>query len=291
MGITKILVTGSAGLIGTQVVKDLLDDNVEVYSCYNKTKPEFGIIINLDLKKKDDIVSTMKRIKPDVVIHLAAITDVELCETNKELAIMVNTKATEILALESEKYNAFFMYMSTDYIFDGKIGMKNEESEPNPINFYGKSKLDGEQILKKITTPNIIVRTSTPFGIHSKKLSFPFWIKQNLELKKKIPIIMDQYTSPSYVPNISKMMIEVINKKITGIIHLADSTRISRYDFAVLISKKMNISQEFFEPIKIDQMNWKAQRPMDSSLDTSKANKMLKNKPQKLEKSIKLLFN
>ena len=102
---------------------------------------------------------------------------------------------------------------------------------------------------------------------------------------------MDQYTSPSYVPNISKMMIEVINKKITGIIHLADSTRISRYDFAVLISKKMNISQEFFEPIKIDQMNWKAQRPMDSSLDTSKANKMLKNKPQKLEKSIELLFN
>ena len=233
----------------------------------------------------------MKRVKPDVVIHLAAITDVELCETNKELASIVNTKATEILALESEKCNAFFMYMSTDYIFDGKIGMKNEESKPNPINFYGKSKLDGEEVLKKITTPNIIVRTSTPFGIHSKRISFPFWIKKNLELKKEIPIIMDQYTSPSYVPNISKMMIEVINKKITGIIHLADSTRISRYDFAVLIAKKMNISQEFFKPIKIDQMNWKAQRPMDSSLDTTKAYKMLKNKPQKLEKSIELLFN
>jgi len=291
MGLTKILVTGSAGLIGTQLVKDLLDDNVEVYSCYNKTKPKFGIIINLDLKKKDDIVSTMKRVKPDVVIHLAAITDVELCETNKELASIVNTKATEILALESEKCNAFFMYMSTDYIFDGKIGMKNEESKPNPINFYGKSKLDGEEVLKKITTPNIIVRTSTPFGIHSKRISFPFWIKKNLELKKEIPILMDQYTSPSYVPNISKMMIEVINKKITGIIHLADSTRISRYDFAVLIAKKMNISQEFFKPIKIDQMNWKAQRPMDSSLDTTKAYKMLKNKPQKLEKSIELLFN
>ena len=85
--------------------------------------------------------------------------------TEKLLAKKINTDATEILALESEKHNSFFLYMSTDYVFDGKAGMKTEEDEPNPINFYGKSKLDGEKVLKKITTPSIIVRTSTPFGI------------------------------------------------------------------------------------------------------------------------------
>jgi dTDP-4-dehydrorhamnose reductase len=291
MEIKKILVTGSAGLIGTQIVKDLLDNNMQVYSCYNNTKPELGIITHLDLTKKDDIVNTMSRIKPDVVIHLGAMTDVELCETETELAKKINTDATEILALEAEKYNTFFVYMSTDYVFDGKVGMKKENDKTNPINFYGKSKLDGERVFKKITTPNIIVRTSTPFGIHSKKISFPIWVKKNLELEKEISVVVDQYTSPSYVPNISKMIIEIIERKITGIIHLAGATKISRYDFAVQISKIINANKQFLKLTKMDQMNWKAQRPVDSSLSVSKANKILKSKPEKIEYGLKLLFN
>ena len=291
MEIKKILVTGSAGLIGTQIVKDLLDNHKQVYSCYNKTKPELGIITHLDLTKKDDIVNTMNRIKPDVVIHLGAMTDVELCETETELAKKINTDATEILALESEKYNTFFVYMSTDYVFDGKVGMKKENDKTNPINFYGKSKLDGERVLKKITTPNVIVRTSTPFGIHSKKISFPIWVKKNLELKKEISVVVNQYTSPSYVPNISEMIIEIIERKITGIIHLAGATKISRYDFAVQISKIINVNKQFLKLTKMDQMDWKAQRPADSSLSVSKANKILKSKPEKIEDSLKLLFN
>ena len=291
MEIKKILVTGSAGLIGTQIVKDLLDNHKQVYSCYNKTKPELGIITHLDLTKKDDIVNTMNIIKPDVVIHLGAMTDVELCETETELAKKINTNATEILALESEKYNTFFVYMSTDYVFDGKVGMKKENDKTNPINFYGKSKLDGERVFKKITTPNVIVRTSTPFGIHSKKISFPIWVKKNLELKKEISVVVNQYTSPSYVPNISKMIIEIMERKITGIIHLAGATKISRYDFAVQISKIINANKQFLKLTKMDQMDWKAQRPADSSLSVSKANKILKNKPEKIEDSLKLLFN
>ena len=291
MEIKKILVTGSAGLIGTQIVKDLLDNHKQVYSCYNKTKPKLGIITHLDLTKKDDIVNTMNRIKPDVVIHLGAMTDVELCETETELAKKINTDATEILALESEKYNTFFVYMSTDYVFDGKVGMKKENDKTNPINFYGKSKLDGERVFKKITTPNVIVRTSTPFGLHSKKISFPIWVKKNLELEKEISVVVDQYTSPSYVPNISKMIIEIMERKITGIIHLAGATKISRYDFAVQISKIINANKQFLKLIKMDQMDWKAQRPADSSLNVSKANKILKNKPEKIEDSLKLLFN
>ena len=291
MGITKILVTGSAGLVGTQIVRDLVNNNIQVYSCYNQTKPELGIITHLDLTKEEDIVNVMNHVKPDIIIHLGAMTDVELCETEKELASKINTNATEILALESEKQNAFFVYMSTDYVFDGKAGMKKEEDEPNPINFYGKSKLDGEKVFKKITTPNIIVRTSTPFGMHSKKISFPIWIKKNLELKKEMSVLIDQYTSPSYIPNISKMIIEIVERKITGIIHLAGDTKISRYDFAIHIAKAINMNQQFLKPTKMMQMNWKAQRPIDSSLDVTKAKKILEHKPEKIEKSLKLFFN
>ena len=291
MGIRKILVTGSAGLIGTQVVKDLLENNFEVYSCYNKTKPKSGILTHLDLSKEREITDVINKIKPNVIIHLAAITDVELCEREIELAKKVNTDATEILAKEAEKNKIFLIYMSTDYVFDGKRGMKKEKDKTNPINVYGKTKLDGEKILKKISTPNIVVRTSTPFGIHSTKMSFPFWIKKNIELQKDIEIIMDQYTSPSYVPDISKMIVEVINKRITGIIHIAGSNRISRYEFALMIAKKMNNSGDIIKPVKMKYMNWNAQRPIDSSLDITKSEKILKIKPKQLEENIELLFN
>jgi len=291
MGIRKILVTGSAGLIGTQVVKDLLENNFEVYSCYNETKPKSGIITHLDLSKEREIIDTINKIKPNVIIHLAAITDVELCEKEIELAKKINTDATEILAKEAEKNEIFLMYMSTDYVFDGRIGMKKEKDETNPINIYGKTKLEGEKILKKISTPNIIVRTSTPFGRHSTKISFPFWIKKNIALKKEIKIIMDQYTSPSYVPDISKMIIEIINKRITGIIHIAGSNRISRYEFALMVAKKMNYDGVEIKPIKMKQMNWNAQRPIDSSLDITKSEKLLKIKPKQLEDIIELLFD
>jgi len=288
---TKFLVTGSTGLVGRQIVKDLLERNFEVYSCYNKTKPEFGHILHLDLTNKEKIIDTVQSIKPDIVIHLGAMTDVDLCETQKELAVLINTKATEIISQETEKQNAFFVYISTDYVFDGKKGMKNEKDVPNPINFYGKSKLDGENVLKNLLSPYVIVRISTPFGFHPKKLSFPLWIKKNLEEKKEISVVNDQFTSPSFVPNISKMIIEIISKKITGIIHLTGSSRISRYEFAKLIAKNFGLDEKLLKSVKMNQMKWNAQRPHDSSLDVSKAMKILENKPQKIEESIKYFLN
>lgn len=288
---TKILVTGSAGLVGRQVVKDLLGMNFDVYSCYNVEKPEVGILTHLDLSKKDKITDILQTINPNVIIHLAAMTDVDLCETQRDLAILINTKSTEILARESAKQHVFFVYISTDYVFEGKGGMKNENDIPNPLNFYGKSKLDGEIALKDLASSYAIIRTSTPFGLHPKKKSFPLWIKENLESKKEIPVLIDQYTSPTFVPNLSKMLIEVATKEITGIIHLAGATRISRFEFAEIIADKLNLDKTLLKPKKIDQMNWTAQRPQDSSLDVSKANEILDNKPQEIEYSLELFIN
>lgn len=287
---TKFLVTGSSGLVGRQIVKDLVVENFEVYSCYHVEKPEFGTLTHLDISKKDEIINTLQTLKPDVIIHLAAMTDVDLCETQKELAVLINTKATEVLAREAAKHNAFFVYMSTDYVFDGKTGMKNESDDPSPVNFYGKSKLDAEIVLNNLLSSYAIIRTSTPFGIHPKKKSFPLWIKENLESKKEIPVLVDQYTSPTFVPNLSKMLIEVITRRITGIIHLAGATRISRYEFAEIIADMLNLDKMLLRQTRIAEMSWKAQRPQDSSLDVSKACRILINKPQNVEQSLEMFI-
>jgi dTDP-4-dehydrorhamnose reductase len=286
----KFLVTGAAGLVGSQVVKDLLKQNHTVYSCYHDDKPSHGNLIHLDLTDQNKIIQTLKEIKPDRIIHLAAMTNVNLCETEKELATLLNVKSTETIAKQAAKQNIFFLYASTDYVFDGINGMKKETDLPNPLGFYGKSKLKGETVLNNIASDWCIARTSTPFGIHHKKKTFPLWVKENLQLKKEITVLDDQFTSPTYVPNLSKMLIEVTTRQITGIIHLAGATRISRFELAELVADKLSLDKELLIPTKMDEMNWKAQRPKDSSLDVSLATKILDEKPQKIEQSLDLFL-
>ena len=110
------------------------------------------------------------------------------------------------------------------------------------------------------------------------------------ESKKEIPVLIDQFTSPTYVPNLSQMLIEIATRQISGIIHLAGSTRISRYDLALLIANKLNLEKKLLISAKIDNMNWKAQRPRDSSLDVSLATEILEEKPQKIEQSLESFF-
>ena len=287
----KFLVTGSTGLIGSQVVKELIKQKHVVYSCYNESFPQDGIQTKLDLVNQNDIKDTLNEIQPDIVIHLGAMTNVDLCETEKNFTMTINAMATETLAKESAKQKAFFVYVSTDYVFDGITGMKKENDFTNPLGFYGKSKLAGETTLNKLASNWCIARTSTPFGIHPIKKSFPLWVKENLESKKKFPVVTNQFTSPTYVPNFSKMLIEVATRQISGIIHLAGRTRISRYALAEMIADKLNLDKTLIIPSGIDEMNWKAQRPKDSSLDVSLAVEILEEKPQKIEDSLDLFLS
>ncbi len=117
------------------------------------------------------------------------------------------------------------------------------------------------------------------------------WIKESLEAKKEIPVLVDQFTSPTYVPNLSKMLIEVATRQITGVIHLAGATRISRYNLAELVADKLSLDKKFLIQTKTDEMDWKAQRPKDSSLDVLLATEILNEKPQKIEQSLELFFS
>jgi len=281
----KFLVTGSAGLIGRQVVKDLSKSDNQVYSCYHNNKPEFGILKQMDLRNAEDISKVIDNVRPDVIIHLAAMTNVDLCETEKELASLINTKATEIISKQAAKMDAFLLYVSTDYVFDGKNGMKKETDMPNPIDYYGKSKLEGEKAVTELARSWCIARTSTPFGIHPTTISFPLFVIRNLRANKDTFAVVDQYTSPTYVPNLSGMIIELATRQIAGIIHVAGSTRISRYKTAELLVEKLGLDSTLLKSSSVNDMNWIAKRPNDSSLDVSKALSVLKEKPLPIKES------
>ena len=286
----KFLVTGSAGLVGQQVVKDLSKSN-QVFSCYNESKPEYGDSVKMDLKNYEMISSVLTEIKPDVVIHLGAMTGVDLCEKEKTSASEINTKATEIIAKECSKLNSFLVYVSTDYVFDGNFGMYKEDDVANPLGFYGKSKLEGEKAVQNFSTNWCIARTSTPFGLHPTKKSFPMWVIENLQKQKQIDVLIDQFTSPTYIPNLSRMLIEISERRITGIIHVAGASKISRYQMASMVSDKLNLDSTLLKQISMNKMKWVAQRPKDSSLDVSRASSILNEKPQKIDQSLNLFID
>ena len=288
--IMNVLVTGSTGLVGLQLVNDLIKENHKVYSGYHKTKPESGIPILLDLSELDSIPKIIQETKPDVIIHLAAMTDVDSCEAQEALALTINCKATETLAKEAAMQGAFFIYVSTDYVFDGTKELYDENDLPSPLSVYGRTKLEGEKKVQNLASSWCIARTSTPFGTHLTRNSFPLWVAKNLKLKKEINVLTDQYTSPTYVPNLSKMLIEIATRQIVGILHVAGASRISRNDFAQLVAKKLDLDADLIKPTSIDDMSWRAKRPKDSSLDVSQATFILNEKPLKIEQSLELFI-
>ena len=282
----KILVTGSTGLVGRQVVNDLEELGDTVYAAYHNSKPQGSIPTQMDLTNLEKISELVSKLNPDAIIHLAAITDVEMCEKEQELAMKINAQATEILSKQAAKQKSFFVYISTDYVFDGMQGMRKESDKTNPLSFYGKSKLEGELAVMNLASSWCIVRTSTPFGLHPTKKSFPVWITENLLDHKQIDVLVDQFTSPTYVPNLSKMLIEITKRQISDLIHLAGATRISRYEMAEMLSDKLNLEKKLLKPVSIDEMNWIAKRPKDSSLDVTKAVSILNEKPFIIEQAI-----
>ncbi len=286
----KFLVTGSAGLVGHQVVKDLSESH-EVFSCYNKSKPQFGIPMKMDLLNHEMISNVLSEKNPDIVIHLGAMTAVDLCDTQQDNALKINSQATEILAKECSKINSFMVYVSTDYVFNGNSGLYKENDATNPLGFYGKSKLLGEKSIQNFSSNWCIARTSTPFGLHPTKKSFPIWVIENLQKQKQIDVLTDQFTSPTYVPSLSRMLIEISERHLTGIIHVAGASKISRYEMASLVSDKLGLDGKLLREISINDIKWEAQRPKDSSLNVSKAISTLNQKPQKIDHDVNLFID
>ncbi len=283
----KIFITGGSGLLGSKVAEIALEKGYEVYSGYNSHKPEFGEPVKFDLADPDSVVKAIDDVKPEVIIHSAALTDVDKCETEKDLAYKINVEGTKIVAKMAKKLGAFMVYISTDYVFDGEKGMYKEDDETNPVNYYGYTKLLGEKYCQDFC----IARTCVIYGAKpaSGKINFALWLIDKLEKNESVKIVTDQFITPTLNTNLAEMVLECAERELKGIFHLAGATRVSRFEFAKEIAKEFGLNDGLIMPAKMDEINWIAKRPRDSSLDTTKAQDILDEKPYELKKALKML--
>jgi len=280
----RIFITGGSGLLGSKIAEIALIRGYEVYAGYCHNKPAFGEPIKLDLAKDTDL-EVIYNIKPEVIIHTAALTNVDECEANNELAYRINAEGTKRVVEIANELGAFLVYVSTDYVFSGDKGMYKEEDEPNPIDYYGYTKLLGEKYCDCIARPCVIYGAKPTSG----KVNFALWLIDNLRNRKKVKIVTDQFITPTLNTNLAKMLLEVAGQELKGVFHLAGATRVSRYDFALQIANKFGLDKDLIIPSRMDEMRWLASRPKDSSLDTSKASRYLKEKPYDLDVALNIL--
>jgi dTDP-4-dehydrorhamnose reductase len=246
----------------------------------------------VDVQNPTLIEKAFAQSQPDVVVHASALTHVDICETNKPLARAINVEGTRHVALQAHKYKAFLIYISTDYIFSGTQGNYTERDDPNPINYYGQSKLEGERIIQHMLDDWCIARPSVIFGAlpAAGKINFALWIIEKLQNKEEINIVTDQIISPTYNANLSTMILEIAQRRLSGIYHLAGATSINRYDFTIQLAKQFNLNRGLIKPALSTDMKWIAPRPQDTSLNVEKATQHLVNKPITLSEAFTELF-
>ena len=279
----KLLITGASGLYGNKLAQIATQKGYEVYSGYNKGKPAFGYPTQLDVINKKHVEKVFKQIKPKIVVHAASLTNVDTCETDKQLAWKTNVEGTKNIVMEAKKHQSFLIYISTDYVFNGEKGNYTETGKPDPINYYGETKFKAEQQVKTLKK-YCIARTSVMYGTtpSAGKTNFAIWVINQLKNNQKIRIATDQQTSPTLNSSLAEMTLEIAERQLNGIYHLSGATQITRYDFAKKISITFKLNKNLILPASIDEFSFPAKRPKKSSLNTTKAHQTLKNKPLKI---------
>ena len=255
----NILVTGSTGQLGSDVVKELLKRG---YSTLSPNRSE------LNLCSEDNIRNYILNSNCEAIVHCAAYTQVDKAEDEKDLCIKINATATKHIVKCAKILDIPMIYISTDYVFDGtKDGEYTENDETNPINIYGESKLAGEKYVQEILDKYYIVRTSWVFNINGKN-----FIETMLRLSKannQLSIVNDQIGSPTYTKDLSRLLVDMLETSKYGLYHATNEGYCSWYEFANTIFKLANINIDI-RAINSNEYASRAKRPMNSKLSKDK---------------------
>jgi dTDP-4-dehydrorhamnose reductase len=278
-----ILVTGVSSLPGWGITYELSKAGYDVLGVY-KDHPVEGIqAIRYDLLQ--DPKGIVKLYKPNVLIHVASIGNVDLCEENRELCFRFNVIASRELMVEAYRVGCKIIYLSTDYVFDGYKGLYREEDTPRPINFYGLTKLIAEQIALSLN--GSVIRVSAVYGPGPGRPNFAKVVWEKLSKGETVEAAVDQFLSPTFNLHIGRALARILRlRRDIDILHVA-GPRLSRYDYALLVARVFNLKNDLIKLTTMDKIPYKAPRPRDSSLDNSRAKRYTELSLNDVESALK----
>jgi dTDP-4-dehydrorhamnose reductase len=299
----KLFIIGVSGLTGYQLAKLSIND-YQVFGNYNirPVKIEQCEIFQLDKTDKEKTSALIKKIRPNIIVDCSALHNVDYCETHQEETWKVNIDAPKYIAELCKDIGARMIYISTDYVYDGTAKSYIEESQPNPLNYYGMSKLKGEEEISKIGIDYTICRTSLVFGWNPNELlgkmsssrksqNFVIWALNKLKNGDNLKIVTDQYSTPTLVDNLAEALLLIAKSDLQGIFHIAGKNCLNRFDFTIKIAEIFGLNKELISPVTSNMFKQVAKRPMRCCLDISKAEKLLNIQFLTIEDALMIMKN
>ncbi len=273
----KVLVTGSNGLLGQTLVALLLKtpQHYEVFGISkgaNRSERSDFKYTAVDITNEQELRSVVLTLQPHVIVHTAAMTNVDTCEDDKAGCDALNVDAVRYLVTLSNELKAHFIHLSADFIFDGVQGYYKEDDTPNPLSYYGASKLRSEQIVQEANPNFAILRTILVYGKvpGMSRNNIVLWVKEMLEQKKDITIVDDQYRMPTYVEELALACKLAIDQKAKGIYHVSSNELLSVFDITKQIAAAFHLDAHYIKPIATSTLNQTAPRPAKTGFDLTK---------------------
>lgn len=292
----RILVIGGGGQLATKILEQA-KGRFEVYATYLTRKPFINDsrVFQIDKTNRESTMALFRRLKPGAAIDTAALHNVDYCETHRDEAWSVNVEGTRNVAEACKNHDAKMIFISSDYVFDGAKGNYMEDDDANPVNYYGLTKLEAEKAVATTCSNYVIARPSVIYSYvpsthdrssSGKPLNFAMWLAQRLRNSEPVKIVKDQYGSPTLADSLAEFLLRLVDSQKVGTYHVAGGTRLSRYEFAVRIARKLNFDERLIAPATTDQLKQIARRPMDSSLSVEKIEKDLAQKTPTIDKAL-----
>ena len=292
----RLLITGSNGLLGQKLVELLRKQaNVDLIATargVNRLPVTDGYTYaSLDITDQEEVNAVFDQFKPEIVIHTAAMTNVDTCETDQEGCDLLNVDAVAFIIQACEKHNSYLCHLSTDFIFDGAAGPYTEECIANPISYYGESKLKAEQLLLASSIRWSIARTVLVYGIvpDMSRSNIVLWVKKSLEEGKTIQVVTDQFRTPTLAEDLAIGCWLLAKDEVEGIFNISGSDFLTPYEMAVMTADYYGLDKSLLQKADSSTFQQTAKRPARTGFVLDKAKKVLGYAPRTFQEGIALM--
>lgn len=291
-----ILVTGSNGLLGQKITENIRSSQHYHLIATSRGADRFPHqegyrYVSMDILDPENVRAVIEEYRPDAIIHTAAMTNVDTCQAEQKMAYALNVEAVKTLIACCEAYQVQLIHLSTDFIFDGAAGPYDEQASPNPLSYYGQTKLAAEELVKQAACPWVIIRTILVYGIvgDMSRSNIVLWAKGALEKGQPLNVVNDQWRMPTLAEDLAEACLLAVEKEAQGIYHISGKDMMSIVELVRNVAAYWNLNDSLVKEVSTATLNQTAGRPLRTGFILDKAIADLNYQPHSFEEGLAIL--